>query len=116
MYVGNLVMSAAILFLGSLASKVLRFLDMFGTEHIARSTHFGHQKMFLHATVRKNKQNKNLQLLRGRGGHLVLERDGGWDSSGHSAKQGGYNMLDCVTKRVVDVQVVQVCNRIVTCF
>ena len=37
-------MSAAILFSGSLASKVLRFLDIFGTEHIARSTHFGHQK------------------------------------------------------------------------
>ena len=67
-------------------------------------------------SVWKNEQNKNLQMLRGRGGHLTLERDGRWDSPGHSAKQGGYNMLDCVTKRVVDVQVVQVCNRIVTCF
>ena len=112
-------MSAAILFSGSLALKVLRFLDIFGNEHIARSTHFGHQKMFLHATVHsvwKNEQNKNLQVLRGRGGHLMLERDGRWDSPGRSAKWGGYNMLDCVTKRVVDVQVVQVCNRIVTCF
>jgi len=70
----------------------------------------------LHATVHsewENEQNGNLQVLRRRGGHLVLETDGGWDSPGHSAKQGRYNMLDCVTKRVVDVQV---CNRIVTCF
>lgn len=83
------MMSAAILFSGSLASKVLRFLDMFGTEHIARSTHFGHQKMFLRATVHsewKNEQNENLQVLRRRGGHLVLETDGGWNSPGHSAK------------------------------
>lgn len=83
------MMSAAILFSGFLASKVLRFLDMFGTEHIARSTHFGHQKMFLRATVHsewKNEQNENLQVLRRRGGHLVLETDGGWNSPGHSAK------------------------------
>lgn len=106
-------------FSGSLASKVLRFLDIFWNWAHCKIHAFWALKMFLHATVHsvwKNEQNKNLQMLRGRGGHLVLERDGGWDSPGHSAKQGGYNMLDCVTKRVVDVQVVRVCNRIVTCF
>ena len=116
MHVGNLLMSAAILFSGPLASKVLRFLDIFGIQRIARSTHFEHQKKFLHATVHsvwQNEQNKNLQVLRDRGGHLVLA---GSDSPGHSAKYGDYNMLECVTKRVVDVQVVQVCIRIVFVF
>ena len=110
-FVGNLLMSAASLFSGSLWAKTMRFLDIFGLARISRSQHFSHQKKYLHATVHKvwqTEQANLLQALKDEGRKLVLAGDGRSDTPGHCAKYGGYNVMECTKKRVLDVQVVQV--------
>ena len=106
-------MSASVLFSGALAAKVMHFLDIFDILRISSSVHFRHQKNYLHATVHKvwqEEQQDTLRALRDAGNNLILAGDGRYDSPGHCAKYGGYNMLECTVKRVVDVQVVQVCT------
>ncbi len=48
---GNILLSAAILFSGSLLSKFFRVLDAFGCVSFDIRTFFAHQKFFLHPTV-----------------------------------------------------------------
>lgn len=91
----------------------MRFCDIFGIERISRSTHFNHQKRYLHATIHtmwKQEQGELVEQLKQDNMPLVLAGDGRSDSPGHSAKFGGYNVMECRLKRILDIQVVQVSN------
>ena len=107
---GNILLSAAILFSGSLPTKVLRMLKMYGCASISRNTFFRHQEKLLHPCVFSEHRSKLLKQLRQEKRSLVLGGDGRADSPGHSAKFGSYTMMELKKKAVIDVQLVQVHN------
>ena len=50
-----------------------------------------------------------MEELRSMGGGLELAGDGRSDSPGHSAKYGGFNVIEERLNKVIDIQIVQVC-------
>ena len=51
MPLGNLMMSAAILFSGSMIEQALRLFDVYGIARISRATYFRHQAKYLEPTI-----------------------------------------------------------------
>lgn len=108
---GNILMSAAILLSGSLPTKVLRMLKIYGCACFSRNTFFRHQEEILQPcvfSVWKDHQSKLFKQLRQEKRPLVLGGDGRADSPGHSAKFGSYTMMELKKKAVIDIQLVQV--------
>ena len=109
---GNILLSAAILFSGSLPTKVLRLLKIYGCASISRSTFFSHQEHILQPsifTVWKDHQSELFRQLRREKRPLILGGDGRADSPGHSAKFGSYTVMELKKKAVIDIELVQVC-------
>ena len=110
---GNLLSSAAILYSGSLPSKALRMFEILNITTISRKTYFRHQSKYLQPatdSVWKRKQESILTSLKSKGKQLVLAGDGRSDSPGYSAKFGSYSILELTCNKIVDFQLVQVCN------
>lgn len=106
---GNILLSAGILFSGSLPSKALRMLKMIGVQVFSPQTYFRHQRMYLHQAVRAVWDRQQRQLLASADPDgMLLGGDGRCDSMGHSAKYGSYSAIDLERNKVVDVQLVQV--------
>ena len=108
---GNLLLSSAILFSGSLPAKSLRVLEIIRCATITTRTFFSHQRHFLHlsvASVWKRRQSKLLADIREREEGLIVAGDGRADSPGHSAKFGTYSLVDVVSGNVVYLELVQV--------
>ena len=111
---GNLLVSAAILFTGSLLSKTFRFLDAVNIARVSETAFYRHQRQYLQPIVITQwevQQQAMLDQLSKLEGGLVLAGDGRSDSPGHCAKFGGFNTMECRINKVIDVQVVQVCNK-----
>ena len=109
--VGNVLLSASILFTGTLPATVLRVLQNMGCVTIAERTFFQHQNEYLHPTISRvweKHQVMLLQELRQEKRKLVVGGDGRADSPGHSAKFGSYTMMELKKGVVIDVQLVQV--------
>ena len=109
--VGNLMLSAAILFSGSQISQVLSLLHILNMKSYARSTYQHHQHAYVIPTVIngwKALQADLIDELRTIEGGLQLAGDCRNDSPGHSAKYGTYTLVEQTTKKVVDIQLVQV--------
>ncbi|XP_064636950.1 uncharacterized protein LOC135493502 [Lineus longissimus] len=107
-YWGNILISAAILFSGSLASKALRVFSFANIKVHCRRTFYYHQKHYLRQAVRtvwKRLQSGLLDGLRGR--QLMLGGDARCDSMGHSAKYGTYSLLDIEQNKIVATEMVQ---------
>lgn len=88
---GNLLLSAAILYSGSMISQTLRMLKIFKVQCFSRQTYHKHQKNYLIPVVVKKWQEEQEQLvekLSNLEGGVVLSGDGRSDSPGHSAKYG----------------------------
>ena len=110
---GNILLSAAILFAGASAAKVLRVLGSIGVATHTLRSFFRHQKLILHPAIDlvwKNQQTEHMTLLQVMGLPLVLGGDGRADSPGHSAKFGLYTTMDLLNNIVLDLQIVQVMN------
>lgn len=107
---GNIMISAAILYSGSLPAKALRLFKILNCPTIVRKTFFDHQKFYLQPSVDlvwDFHQDKLLGELKKHTG-LAFGGDGRSDSPGHSAKYGSYTLLELSRSKVVDFQLVQV--------
>ena len=105
---GNLLISAAILYTGSLPAKSLQFLKTLKCATITQKTYYRHQSLFLHPTVNivyNQHHNQLIQQYGNTGQGLTLAGDGRADSPGHSAKFGSYTVIDL---KVIDFKLVQV--------
>lgn len=106
---GNLLLSSAILFTGSICSKVILLFKHMGIWCINRATFFRHQREILYPAIRNVwnvHQNNLFGLLRARGDEVVIGGDGRADSMGHCAKYMSYTSLELVWNCIIDVQVV----------
>ncbi|CAH3160182.1 unnamed protein product [Pocillopora meandrina] len=110
---GNLLLSAAILYSGSMISQTLRMLKILKVQCFSRQTYHKHQKNYLIPVVIKmwkEEQEKLVERVRNLGGGVVLLGDGRSDSPGHSAKYGAFTVIEQRINKVLDVQLVQVIN------
>jgi len=102
---GNILLSAAILFSGSLPSKTLQVLRIYGCASIR------HQSSFLQPAICNvwNEHQAGLfKQLRREKRPLIIGGDGRADSPGHSAKFGSYSLMELQKKVIIDIQLVQV--------
>lgn len=107
---GNLAISCALLFLGSLPSKLMRFMYFMGLQTISYSAYMKHQVTFIKPTIPKvwnQKQQKYFNEARRIGEPLCIDGNGRCDSMGHSAKSGSYSVIDLESGIIIDVQLVQ---------
>ena len=108
---GNILMSASVLFSGSLLSKVLRVFWIMNCASISERTFFYHQDKYLHPavhTIWKENQTSMLTVLQVEQNSLVLGGDGWCDSPGFSAKHGSYSFIKIEHNVVLNVELVQV--------
>lgn len=106
---GNVLLSAAILFSGSLTSKVLRVFKHMRLWGIEKSTFFRHQRELLFPSIKRvwqRHQETLIGLLSARGDGIVIGGDGRADSMGHCAKYGTYTCIELLWNCIVDVRVV----------
>ncbi|XP_064476240.1 uncharacterized protein LOC135390343 [Ornithodoros turicata] len=105
---GNILLSAGILFSGSNIKKTLRLLTSVGISCFSYRTFFNVQGAFLLPAIEKvwqHHQTVMLEAAQGQG--LTLAGDGRADSPGHSAKYGTYTMLDAARMQVLHIETVQ---------
>lgn len=109
MPLGNLILSAAIMFSGSSPVQTLRMLDFAGITNISASTYMNMQAAYLTPAIRSVWQQKQSDMIDERHGRqLRLGGDGRCCSPGHTAKFGSYSLMDLETGHVLDTQLVQV--------
>lgn len=108
---GNILMSASILFSRSLPSKALKPFEFLSLSSITRKTFFRHQTQYLQQAVLstwKHNQEMLFSELRERQSPIVVAGDGQADSPGHSAKYGSYSFLELNCNKIIDMKLVQV--------
>ena len=108
---GNLILSAAILFSGSLPAQALRLFSILRMQCLTRNTYHRHQRNYIIPTIINTwqiEQSKLFSELKDMGGGLKLAGDGRNDSPGHSAKYGGYTVIEQRINKVLEMQLVQV--------
>ena len=109
--VGNILLSAAILFGGATSGKILRVLNHMKVACFTERTFYYHQRRYLEPAVMsvwEEKQSTLLAQCRATGVPLIIGGDGRADSPGHSAKYGSCGILDLTTNKVINMQLVQV--------
>ena len=85
MALGNVMMTASILFSGSMVEQALRLFDIFGVAHISRSSYFKHQSKYLEPVIINTwtaEREKILSNIKQKGGKLCLAGDSRADSPG----------------------------------
>lgn len=108
---GNILISAAILYTGSIPAKALRIFKNLNCSAFTRKTFFRHQKNYLQPTINtvwERHQRKLISELMEEEKGLVLGGDGRADSPGHSAKYGSYSIIELNKNKVIDLKLVQV--------
>ena len=93
---GNIMISAAILYTGSLPAKALQVFSCLNCATITRKMFFQHQKAFLQPTINniwEKEQEALFNQLQVKKQGLALGGDCRADSSGHSAKHGSYSVI-----------------------
>ena len=111
-HVGNLLLSASILFNGALPGKVLRVLKTIDCAAISDRTYYRHQESYLIPSINtmwNTCQGVYLEALKKLGKPLVIGGDARADSPGHSAKFGSYTVTDLEHHHILNVELVQVC-------
>ncbi|KAM3914028.1 LOW QUALITY PROTEIN: uncharacterized protein RB166_019205 [Leptodactylus fuscus] len=103
-YAGNLLIAASILFSGLNYQKINEFCNILGLVGISQTTYY----KFLFPAIdlawyREKESVKNELLLKA----LCVAGDGQCDSPGHSAKYCVYTVMDTVTDKILDFEVVQ---------
>ena len=109
MAAGNLLMPSAILLSGATYTKIATLAEILGLCIFSEKTFFTIQDSYLFPVINEvweQEQNTVFNDLKGK--DLRLSGDGRCDSPGHSAKYGTYTMIDQITDKIVDFQVVQV--------
>ncbi|CAL9703822.1 unnamed protein product [Knipowitschia caucasica] len=109
--VGNICLSAAILFAGLAPSKALRMLHHMNVQCISYDTFMKHQAQYLLPSINEvftNHEDELLQKVKvtNQSG-IVASGDGRADSPGHSAKYGTYTVMERKSKTIIASQLVQ---------
>jgi len=108
---GNILLSAAILYSGETATKVLRVLSHMNIACITDRAYYIHQREYLEPAVLAVWDTKQTELLaqcRASGNPLIIGGDGRADSPGHSAKYGSYGIINLTSNKVIHLELVQV--------
>lgn len=108
---GNLLLSCAILFSGSMPTKSLRLFDILNVSSISKSTFMKHQRHYLQPAIIElwnQSQAAFIDEAVTQNRALCIGGDGRSDSPGHCAKYGSYTVMDLDQNTIVDVQLVQV--------
>lgn len=108
---GNLLLSGPITFSGLSPTKVLRMFELAGIQAISTSTYHSHNDLYIYPTVWqcwKDEQKNVRDQLQQAGDKLQCAGDGRADSPGYSAKYGTYTLLETITNKIVNIEVVQV--------
>ena len=100
------MLSAVILFSGSIPTKVLHFLKCLRVASITDRTFYLHQTQYLETSVLSVWRAKQQQLISTCKLPLTIGGDGGADSPGHSAKYGSYGIIDLRTTEVLHIELV----------
>ena len=109
--VGNLLLSASILFSGVSPAKFIRAFKFFYCLSFDERTFYRYQSNYLQPAVSAVWQREQASLfedVQSRNEPLNLGGDGRADSPGHSAKYGSYSVMDFHTGKVLVIQLVQV--------
>ena len=105
---GNILLSGAILYSGSLPRKFLGGLKSINLACISRETFFQHQRQFLPKVIQSTWiLQRNRQCTEIQGTDVVIGGDGRRDSMGHSAKYGSYTAMNLETNEILNVEIVQ---------
>ncbi|XP_075714768.1 uncharacterized protein LOC142750022 [Rhinoderma darwinii] len=105
---GNLLLSASILFSGLNFQKVNELFNILGMVSISEKTYYRHQSKFLFPSIDiawQEEKNKNFEELKTT--PLCVSGDGQCDSPGHNAKYCTYTILDSLSDKILDFEVVQ---------
>lgn len=105
--VGNLMLSASLLFSGSSISKTLLFLHHLGIPTILYQTYLNHQSFYLHPAIEPlciEEQTSVKEKIKAAAGKFIAAGDGRADSPGHSARHGRYTVLDTNLSKLVDTE------------
>ena len=106
--VGDILLSAAILFSGNLPSKSLRLFKSISIACQSTRSFFRHQNNHIHYVVTKLWNSQQQELLQGVTEEgLLIGGDGRCDSMGHSAKYGSYAAVDLERNKILHVELVQ---------
>ena len=108
MPLGNLLISASILFSGSSPVKAVNVLKFSRIETFCLRTYYNIQGSFLLPAISDVWEREQLSMLEAVDGALKLGGDARCCSPGHTAKYGSYTVMDLETSKVIDVQLVQV--------
>ncbi|XP_044147357.1 uncharacterized protein LOC122935632 [Bufo gargarizans] len=107
-YSGNLLLAASILFSGQNFQKVNELFSILGLVTFSEKTFYCYQSNFLFPVIdlawQEEKSKTRVQLQRE---PLCIAGDGQCDSPGHSAKYCIYTMIDTLTEKVIDFEIVQ---------
>jgi len=109
---GNLLLSAAIITSGAIATQVLRVFQHMKVVTISVRTFFRHQRMYLLPAIQNvwaHTQTWLIASLQAEQRGLIIGGDGRMDSPGHSAKYGSYTVLELQANAIIDTQLIQVC-------
>ena len=108
----NLLMSAAIMFSGSMPGKVLLVLKHLNMASIKERTFLIIKKVFGSILSVWNESQTSLLSECVSNGLLTIGGDCRADSPGHSAKYGSYGVIDLSSNKVIHVELVQIyiCN------
>ncbi|KAK1901462.1 Protein transport protein SEC23 [Dissostichus eleginoides] len=104
MGVGNLLLSAAILFSGNTYARMQDISDYLKLPILCKSQFYALQKRYLFPVINETWISCQIGVLDGlsREPKIVLSGDGRCDSPGHSAKYGTYSLMDVDTGLIVD--------------
>ena len=109
MPLGNLLISASILFSGSSPVKAVNIMKFSRIETFCLRTYYNIQGSFLLPAITSVWEEEQQTMLEAVDGHMKLGGDARCCSPGHTAKYGSYTVMDLETSKVIDVQLVQVC-------
>ncbi|XP_068094284.1 uncharacterized protein [Hyperolius riggenbachi] len=107
-YSGNILLAAGIVCSGADFSKTYHLFKLLGVSQICEKTFFNYQKKFCFPAINlawEKERKKNVQEAKVQ--PVTLAGDGQCDRPGHSAKYCIYSLMDVVTRKIIDFEVVQ---------
>ena len=109
MPLGNLLISASILFSGLSLVKAVNVMKFSRIERFCLRTYYNIQGSFLLPVITSVWEEEQQTMLEAVDGRMKLGGDSRCCSPGHTSKYGSYTVMDLETSKVIDVQLVQVC-------
>lgn len=113
MPLGNLLLSASILFSGNSPSKILQYFQQANVQFITERCYNYIQSGYLIPSVLNVwKKHQTIMMTERQGKQVVIGGDGRCDSPGYCAKYCSYSCMDLESNKILDTQLVQVTSSI----